>query len=670
MYPILFSSNTTVFTTNGIGRLSDASSCYVMEERNGAYELELEYPMAGIHFSDLKNGNIIYAKPFQNGGLQAFRIYKVVKKAKDLAGIYARHITYQLSYIPVTKFSAGTAASSMSTLKQKAVEPCPFNLSAVGNFRAGSFVVTKPDSIRALLGGQEGSVLDTFHGEYEWDNWNVILHESRGSDKGVHVVYGKNLIDLSQEENIENTITGIYPYWQNEDYQEYDDDGNEVESIRYVELPEKVVQSPKAASFPFHRSITKDFTQEFDKPPAETTLRSYTNQFITENNIGVPEVSLDVNFINLFETPGYKDVAQLQSVNLCDTITVEFPKLGISVKSKVIKTRYDVLRERYDEVSIGDPKESFSGIISDQLKQITYYPTEEDIKAAMSQNSRDIDGTSKKLTGVINKEKENLTNALDRATGVMNSGTRGHVIINRNAGGWANEILILDNENILSAKNVIRINMNGIGFSSKGYYGPFYQAWTNDGHLTLGGVNNNFGDLELLDGSGKRLVELDKDGLYLYDTNGKTISYLTHNGLNIKKGEIELLWNNKVGFKVDGNEAWLGDFYVSRYSGRQVFQSSDERTGMSGQPSQSGGLYLWANWRNSSSYGLAVNSGGAYTTYKGEAFCIGEELYNFRHGSSGGNTCKSNSGGGGSCDKTCYSPCFNDCEVVCSGAYS
>lgn len=636
MYPILFNSNVTSFTTNGIGRLSDAKSCYVTEERNGAYELELEYPTTGLHFSDLVNGNIIYAKPFQNGAFQAFRIYKVVKKAKNLSNIYARHISYQLSFIPVSKFSAGTAASALSGLKSNARETCPFNFSTTGSFNAGSFVVTKPDSIRALLGGQEGSVLDEFHGEYEWDNWNVILHKNRGSDKGVSIVYGKNLIDLSQEENIENTVTGIYPFWQNEGNQQTDADGNIVETVTYFELPERIVQSSKAANFPFHRTVVKDFTSEFDNVPDATTLRNYTNQYITDNDIGIPKVSIDVNFVNLFETPGYQDVAALQSVNLCDTVTVIFPKLGINAKSKVVKTKYDVLKERYDGITIGDPKDTFSGIISDQLKQISYRPTEEEMK-----------------------------NTVDRATGVLNSGMRGHVIVNRNASGWANEILFLDNENITSAKNVLRINMNGIGFSSNGYRGPYYQAWTNDGHLTLGGVNNSYGDLEILDGSGKKMTELDMNGFYLYDANGKAIAYMTHDGLTIKKGEIELLWNSQVGFKVDGSEAWIGNFYVSRYSGRQVFQSSDERTGMSGEPSQSGGLYMWANWRNSSNYSFAVNSAGAYcmNSSKTKAYNIGDTFDDIYSKLDGGTTCTSNSGGGGGgdCDSnTCYTPSCQD----------
>lgn len=754
MYPILFDSTATSFTTNGIGRLSEAKSCKVIEERNGSYELEMEYPMTGVHFSDLRNGNIIYAKPFQNGTLQAFRIYKVTKKAKDLAEINARHISYQLSFVPVhPSFTASSASTALAGLKARASENCPFNFTT-NVTSAGTFAVTKPDSLKSLLGGKEGSVLDIFHGEYEWNNYNVIFHANRGSNKGVKITYGKNLIDLSQEENIENTVTGIYPFWKTEGNQTtdghtvysgttaewnaqstlkpndgdvyiYTDHGqitnpdgtitytpgykigdgttllsalpflsNEDERLlnvtTYIELDEKIVYSSNAGNYPFKRSVVKDFTQVFDNIPSQQQLREYTQQYIRENNIGVPSVSLDVKFINLFETPGYKDVAALQTVNLCDIVTVVFPKLGISAEAKVNKTDYDVLRERYNEIEIGDPKSTFTSTISDGLKQVSYMPTQESMK-----------------------------NMIDRATGVLNSGTRGHIVLNRNSEGWANEILALDNDNIESAANVLRINMNGIGFSSTGYVGPYYQSWTNDGHLTLGGINNHYGTLEILDEEANPTLMVDKDGLkllaldyvgylrnnkfyttasftteipakknrgyydritsnlykwdgsnYVRDDSAGVIARMTHDGMEIKQGTIELLMDEEVGFKVDGNEIQLGDFYV-RKTNRQMLQSYDSRTGMSGYVNRSGFLYLWAGWRGQNDYGLAVNEAGLYTTYGGESFNVGQELYSIRHGGSGcpsyGGGCTGDSG----CDSyDCYTPCYSDCEDICCGVGS
>lgn len=816
MIPILFGADATSFETNGLGRLSDAKSCTVVEERNGAYELEMEYPRNGIHFSDIGYSKIIVAKPFQNGSLQAFRIYKIERNAKELNKIYARHITYQLSYIPVSKFTADSPATAFQRIKEYSSENNPFTF-WTNMTGAGSLTVSAPDSARAILGGKEGSILDHWHGEYEWDNYTVKFHSARGSDKGVTIRYGKNLVKLSQEENIENTVTGLYPYWKNDgqettavmdssDYVGYlnnnvffedkyrskplpternkyyydvttkkiytwdgttfntteigqygdgnidlydrpvlikhvtkkdkDEDGNivtvtedevvtlgsfvanvsgeyvllptifkdshgnaveltqeqatqsyrstnqylgkyntkakaesyqkklELEMKRiyenisqvytYVELPEKVLYSSNASNFPFKRTTVLDCSSSFQEAPTEIQLRSYTQQYITDNKIGVPKVSLDVEFVDLYGTEGYEDVANLQTVNLCDTVTVEFPELGVSAKEKVSETTYDVLRERYTKIKIGDSQSTLSSTISDQMEQIQYRPTSADMQQAV-----------------------------DRATGVLNSGMRGHVVINRNESGYANEILFLDNDNVVGAKNVLRINMNGIGFSSTGYKGPYYQSWTNDGHLTLGGINNHYGQLTILDENAAPTIELDKTGLKLIDikykgylingefytdpdhidvahriTHNRTVGYydyitskyyvwngnsyvqsadagvlasMTHSGFVMKKGEIDLLGKEDFHFKVNDDGIELGDFKIEATS-RQLFMSDDERTGMSGPGVGHGEWYLWADYHNSDEYGLAVNDAGLYCMNSGKTqrFNVGDELEDLR----------------------------------------
>lgn len=810
MIPILFSDEATSFTTNGIGRLSDVKSCKVVEERNGSYELEMEYPRTGIHYEDIKYSRIILVKPFQNGSLQPFRIYKIEKKAKGLSNIYARHISYQLSYIPVSKFTANSPSDALSRLKEYSCESNPFTF-WTDHTGSGSFVVTVPDSARALLGGSKGSILETWDGEFEWDNYTVKFHKSRGSDKGVVIRYGKNLVDLEQEENIENTKTGIYPYWKNDgqettavmdssDYVGYlssnafyedkwltkalptekdkyywditgkklytwngtkfvestigqygdgnidlyerpvlikhttkktkDDDGNTVEetvdevvtlgsfvanvnnewvllptifkdsygnaveitqeqaiqsyrttnqylgryfqkakateyqrklelemkrryenisqTYTYVELPEKTLYSDNASLFPFKRTIALDCSSQFQDAPTEAQLRAYGKQYIKDNNFGVPKVSLDIEFIDLYGTAGYEDIAGLQSVNLCDTVTVEFPDLGISSKEKVIETDYDVIKERYNSIKIGDSKNNLSSTVSNQMEQIQHRPTQSEMQ-----------------------------DAVDRATGVLNSGMRGHVVINRNESGYANEILFLDNDNVTAASNVLRINMNGIGFSSTGYKGPYYQSWTNDGHLTLGGINNNYGTLEILDELAYPTVILDKDGLRLlnirqvgylingkfysdetmqtelpkkrrtayydrvtsriYEWNGKeyviptssssagVLARMTHNGLDIKKGTIDLLSDSDFNFKVNDEEITMGDFKITA-SNRQWFSSQDETTGMS-PLSDHGDLTLWAGWRNSHDYAFQVNDEQAFVMYGGTEYDIGKSIY-------------------------------------------
>lgn len=611
MIPILFSPRATQFNTNGIGRLSDAISCTVTEERNGVYELELEYPIDGAHASELVNSAIIVAEPAQGATLQPFRVYKVSKGIGGRLAVSCRHISYQLSFIPFKPFSASSLAGALAAFKSMALEPCPFTLSADFNSNS-SFAVPLPASIRSYLGGRQGSIIDVYRNgaEWEWNGYNCILHANRGADRGVVLRYGKNIIDLEQETNIENTITGIMPYWTSEN------------STVTLSAP---VEASTAANFPFNRTVVKDFSQQWENAPTQAQLLAYTQSYIRANNIGIPAVSVDVSFVNLADTIEYKDIAPLETVKLCDIITVDFVRLGVSVKAKVIETEYDVLKGRYNSIKIGDARATLSSTIEDQAKQINQRPTVDETRTS-----------------------------IDRATGVLNAGLRGHVIINRNSEGWANEILFLDNENIAQAQNVLRINNAGIGFSSTGYQGPYYQSWTIDGHFALGGVNNAYGDFEILGADGKTLGEWDKDGLRLYGTaqeillsittggfflhgnNGKKLVELNHNGLylyaddgqrvlaqmtnkglGIYEGEIDLKWNGETGiyFKAsetegDSDTLQIGDFIVSTDYGRQIWESSDEMTGMSGEPDDYGGYFLWAGWRSDDDFAFAVEDQG------------------------------------------------------------
>lgn len=653
MIPILFEPSDSVFNSNGIGRLSDAVSCKVKEARNGAFELNMVYPLNGVHFKEMVKSGIIYGKPSARRGNQAFTIEKISRPINGLVSIFARHIRNRMGLIPVSPFSAGSLSAALAAFKTNAAEACPFTLSA--DFESSSsYAVPVPAAMLSYLGGQRGSILDVYGGEWEFDNWSAILHRNRGQDNGYRIMYGKNLVDLKQEESILNTYTGIYPYWQSEE--------------TMVTLPEKVVHSAAAANWPYQRTVVKDFTEAFTNAPTVEQLRSYTESFIQRNKIGTPSVSLSVKWVNAQDTPEYKALMQ-SNVDLCDTVEVYFSALGVSTKAKIIEYEWDMLQERYDSLEIGDKRETLALTIEEQLKTISMLPT-----------------------------KEQLNSTVDRATGVLNSGRRGHVIINRNAEGWANEILFLDNENISAARNVLRINMAGIGFSSTGYQGPYYQSWTMDGHFSLGGVNNAYGDFQILDGSGNTLGEWDKDGLkfydsaqnillqvnhgglYLYDTNGGMLAQLTNQGLNvykgtiqgatiiaggsadgsfivqdasgntigtwdkngisIHKGTIDIARGNDVGLYCDGERFQFGDFEVNTDYGRQILESTDEMTGMGGQPDSDGGLYLWAGYRSDNDYSFVVNEAGAYTMYNGTAYNIGEQIHYILN-----NCC----GGGGGC---------------------
>lgn len=455
MIPILFSADTTSFNTNGLGALADCTSCKVTEKRNGEYILTMQYPLDGIHFKDIQKSCVIWAKPSDGASNQAFRVYKIKKPMNGLVTIEAEHISYQLSMIPTMPFTAETAVTALQGLKANAAEPCPFFFYTDKQTQA-TYTQEQPASIRSRLGGVSGSVLDVYGGEYEFDNYDVHLWANRGSDKGVTIRYGKNLTDLKQEENIQNVVTGVVPFYANEE--------------TLVTLPEKVIESEYVSLYPYPRTVILDLSSEWtDEVPTEEQLRQRAQKYIDDNDIGIPKVSIDVSFIALWQTEEYKNIAPLERVSLCDTITVKFEKLGIEAKAKVISTEYDVLRERYTKIEVGDAKSTLATTIVN------------------------IDSTTNTK---IQTATSFLQKAIVHATDMITGGLGGYVYLKPNADGYPEEILIMDSPDIDTAVNIWRWNKNGLGFSSNGYAGPYGTAITSDGkivadYITAGTLNGD-----------------------------------------------------------------------------------------------------------------------------------------------------------------------------------
>lgn len=494
MIPILFSENSTTFTSNGIGRLSDAISCTVTEQRNGEYELEMVYPVTGIHYDEIALRKIIVAQPSYQTALQPFRIYKISRPINGRVTISAQHISYDLSKNVCTPFSVAqdptACASTLAGLKSHAVEDCPFTF-WTDVTTAGSYSQAVPSSIRQQLGGIEGSVLDQFGGEYEFDGYTVKLHRARGSDKGVVLRYGKNITDLKQEENIANTITGVVPFWINMD------------GTEYVELPEKVVYAENASRYAHHLTVPLDLSDKWDEAPSVATLRLAAEVYVRGSEIGVPKVSIKVSFVNLRDTAEYADVASLESVNLCDDIHVQFEPLGIDTTAEIVETEWNVLMDRYDSVTVGALRSSLVSTIND---------------------------TNMHTTIEIDKTRISASNAINNATKWLTS-TGGYVIAVKNEDGTWESLIFADAKDPEDWHYLVKINKNGIGFSYDG--GQTYrQAWTIDGNLiadfihggtlTLGGLNNGNGWMRILNSAGQLTGQWDNSSAKFQSPDGNT----------------------------------------------------------------------------------------------------------------------------------------------------
>lgn len=377
MKPILFPATSTSWTSNGLGALSDAISCVVYEERNGEYELTMTYPVGGIHFDEIHDRAIIYAIPSPYREPQPFRIYCIDSPLNGIVTIHAHHLSYDLSGIPVEPFEAGTCAMALLGLTAHSIITNPFSVNTDKSVTA-PFKLKVPTSFRACLGGQEGSILDVYgKGEYEFDKYDVNLWVNRGSDNGVKIAYGKNITDFNMEKNLESVTTGVYPFWSDLENDELVEIPGRIIKIYDPTNPTYLLESGGAylteaedkyltvqTPFNFNNILPLDLSSEFEEKPTPEELRARAEKYIKDNSLGAPRISIDVSFIDLGQTEEYKDLAGLEACDLCDTVTVEFPMYGISVKAEIVRIETDVLLERYNSVEIGDARTSIADTIA------------------------------------------------------------------------------------------------------------------------------------------------------------------------------------------------------------------------------------------------------------------------------------------------------------------
>lgn len=438
MKPILFPKTSSVFTSNGLGAL-DPIRCVVTEERNGEYELECEVPVDSAHFSSIDNDMILVVIPSDGGTRQAFRIYRITEPLNGIVTINARHISYDLSYNTAMPYSASSVTEAFVKLKAAAVETCPFTF-WTDKSTSATQNVTVPRSMRACLGGQAGSILDVYGGEYQWDNYTVKLYNQRGSDTAVTLRYGKNITDITQEQNLENVITGIVPYWANE--------------TTTKTLPQKSVDSQYAFEYPFKRTIPVDFSSEWEEEPTDVQLLAKANAYITANRVGLPKISIKVSFVALWQTEEYKDIAPLERVKLCDTVGVIFEKYNINTRAEVVRTEWDCLTERYLSIDLGEPRSNMASTL---------------VKMNEDTQQEVIDA------------KTDLQLAIDRATAAINGANGGYVKI-KEVDGKPTEILIMNAQTEAQATKIWRWNLGGLGYSNDG--GTTYStAITQDGEI-------------------------------------------------------------------------------------------------------------------------------------------------------------------------------------------
>ena len=339
MIPILYESTETEFASNGLGRLRDCISCIVTEERNGVYECDFEYPVDGHNYNLIQLGRIIACEHDDTDDTQPFDIVSCTRPLNGVVSFHAVHISYRQSKMVASGTNINSLSDAFSMLSN-AVPSNPFSYitdqdNATGYMAAADGV---PRSVRQLLGGVEGSILDTYRGEYKWDKWTVSLLSNRGVARDFTIRYGVDLTEYNEDIDYSESYSSVIPFWSGADA---------------VVIGDK--QTASGATYTGREEcVPLDLSDKFESKPTKAQLNTYASSFISSSNCTLPKQSITVSFVRLGDTVNYSALANLYKCQLCDTIKVDFPRYNMKGTFKIVKTVYDVLLERFTEMELGN----------------------------------------------------------------------------------------------------------------------------------------------------------------------------------------------------------------------------------------------------------------------------------------------------------------------------
>ncbi|HBI1676944.1 TPA: peptidoglycan DD-metalloendopeptidase family protein [Enterococcus faecalis] len=499
LIPVIFKPGEKDFSTNGLGRLVDATRCEITEEANGKYELEMDYP-AISRFSDyFENGYQIKAKP---NDLEEYHIFEIKQTFKDIFTnsivIYAQSRTYKLGnrQVRLVTVDNRNGAEAMKLIEQNMDEPCDIKL--YSDINTASSTTFEARNVLNCIAGEQGSLLQYWGGEIKREPFKLSLLRRRGRDNVGTVRYGKDLKGLTIKFDWQSIVTKVLPFAELQSGADGTSQriyGNAVKSeyiSKYPDVYAQYIQFTEDQGVKDLASLNKVASKYF------TTLYPGSDK---------PKVSIELEIEKLTDSEEAKEFAKMRNYNLFDTFTVYHKLYDIDIQTKVTGIVYDALAEKTIKITAGDI-------------QVAFY----------KQQSQDFQEAIKTLT-----KKEYLSDFVDYVTDLINGVEGGS--IRQYPKNRPNTHYYLDTESTDTAKDVIAINHKGIGFSRTGWKGPFKNAWGINGVLNADFIGagkiradifetsfNSCGDiLRMVNGAlqvwnnKKKIMELTKKGMEFWD---------------------------------------------------------------------------------------------------------------------------------------------------------
>ena len=363
MRPILFNKNETAFDTYGLGELNVTKGT-VTRERNGNYTLYAEIPVNDPATATLEKEMKLKADAGLRTKNQTFEISRIVKDSSNIVKIYGQHISHKLEYIVLRNATAfsGTAYNALAIWRGALIGDLTFDVwSDIQTSNRGMFDISKMENARLALGGVEGSILDLYGGEYEFDNMTIRLHKQLGRTAPTVLEYGRNILSAELDETIESAYTSVLPFaTYTPERPEGSTDDSQPDPVT-VTIPDNYVDSKYKSLYAHRRIKVVDFSSEFKSDsrnkdiPTPDKLRKLTTDYMERNAIGKPKINIKIEYADLAKTLDYADNGWIEELELCDIVPIYYPQIGLTDETaKVTTVTYDFVNERNESVEFGD----------------------------------------------------------------------------------------------------------------------------------------------------------------------------------------------------------------------------------------------------------------------------------------------------------------------------
>lgn len=533
---ILYNKNETNFINNGIGILRDSYNVYINRKINSIYELTFEYPKNGFLANNLEYFMIIKA----NG--QLFRINSINKTLTSYK-ITAKHIMYDLNnnFLEDVAPTNQNGEGALNWILERTVYPHRFTgFSDIQKISSARYV--EKNVINAIL-GESNSLVKRWSGEIDADNFTIKLLNRLGSDRGFQLSLRKNITGLNISINIDDLITKFMP-------KGYDG----------LLLPEKYVESPLINNYPFQIIRVLDIhsakiSDEMTCDQAYQLMRDTCNQQF-QDGIDKPKINVKVDFVELSKTKEYEKYKNLETVYLGDTVSIFLPEYNLNANLRVISTSYNVLKNKYEKLELGDAL----GSLSKQQVNLT----------------QSIENIKEENKNALNDAKEKATEQLLNALG-------GYVVKTQS------EIFIMDTDNMETAREVWRWNLNGLGHSSTGVNGPYETAITQDGRIVADFITTGIMSIDRIQGLSNTLssLQFNMDGIIqtVSDQNSKISQTLQNISGRTKIVLEKCLKSDIVKLVIKGNDIQVNALYPSRtlYPSKTLYPRKQKPKGVFAQ---------------------------------------------------------------------------------------